>query len=51
MEDVLTYIKLCRNALSEVIATYDLKDFEAEKKQSKKNDRNYIEKSVTERIS
>ena len=32
MEDVLTYIKLCRNALSEVIATYDLKDFEAEKK-------------------
>ena len=32
MEDVLTYIKLCRNALCEVIATYDLKDFEAEKK-------------------
>ncbi len=32
MEDVLTYIKMCRNALCEVIATYDLKDFEAEKK-------------------
>ena len=32
MEDVLTYIKMCRNALCEVISTYDLKDFEAEKK-------------------
>ncbi len=32
MEDVLTYIRMCRNALCEVIATYDLKDFEAEKK-------------------
>ena len=32
MEDVLNYIKMCRNALCEVIATYDLKDFEAEKK-------------------
>lgn len=32
MEDVLSYIKMCRNALCEVIATYDLKDFEAEKK-------------------
>ena len=32
MEDVLAYIKLCRNALCEVIASYDLKDFESEKK-------------------
>ena len=32
MEDVLTYIKMCRNALCEVISTYDLKDFETEKK-------------------
>ena len=32
MEDVLTYIKMCRNALCEIISTYDLKDFEAEKK-------------------
>ena len=32
MEDVLTYIKMCRNALCEVISTYDLKNFEAEKK-------------------
>ena len=32
MKDVLTYIKMCRNALCEVISTYDLKDFEAEKK-------------------
>ena len=52
MEDVLTYIKLCRNALCEVIATYDLKDFESEKENGRgKNDRNCIEKSVTERIS
>lgn len=32
MEDVLNYVKMCRNALCEVIATYDLRDFEAEKK-------------------
>lgn len=32
MEDVLTYISLCRNTLCEVIATYDIKDFEAEKR-------------------
>ena len=32
MEDVVTYIKLCRNALSEVIATYDMKDFDSEKR-------------------
>lgn len=40
MEDVLTYIKLCRNALCEVIASYDLKDFESEKKtiEEKKQD-------------
>ena len=32
MEDVLNYIKLCREALCEVISTYDMRDFEAEKK-------------------
>lgn len=32
MEDVLNYIKLCRNALCEVISAYNVKDFEAEKK-------------------
>ncbi len=32
MEDVLTYISLCRNTLCEVIATYDMKDFESEKR-------------------
>ena len=32
MEDVVTYIQLCRNSLSEMIAAYDLKDFEADKK-------------------
>lgn len=32
MEDVLTYIKLCRNALCQVITTYDLKDLDSERK-------------------
>lgn len=32
MEDALTYIRMCRNALYKAIAAYDLKDFEAEKK-------------------
>ena len=32
MEDVLNYIKLCREALCEVISTYDMRDFDAEKK-------------------
>ncbi|MCC8140005.1 MAG: recombinase family protein [Lachnospiraceae bacterium] len=32
MEDILTCIKLCRNALCEAIAAYDQKDFETEKK-------------------
>ena len=32
MQDVITYIKMCRNALCEEIANYDLKDFEAERK-------------------
>lgn len=32
MEDVLNYIKLCRNTLGETIAAYDPKDFEKEKK-------------------
>lgn len=32
MRDVVNYIRMCRNALCEVIATYDMKDFTAEKK-------------------
>lgn len=32
MEDVITYIKLCRNALCQVITTYDLKDLDSERK-------------------
>lgn len=32
IEDVVTYIKLCRNSLYEVIITYDMKDFDSEKK-------------------
>jgi len=31
MEDVITYIKLCRNALCQVINTYDLKDLDSER--------------------
>lgn len=38
MEDVLNYIKLCREALLEVISTYDMRDFEAEKKTEKRQD-------------
>lgn len=32
MQDVLTYIKLCRDSLCEVIATYDIEDFNSEKR-------------------
>lgn len=32
MEDVVNYIRLCRNSLCERIAAYDLKEFEAEKR-------------------
>lgn len=32
MNDVITYIKLCRDSLAEVIASYDMRDFESEKK-------------------
>lgn len=32
MEDVVNYIRMCRNTLCEVIAAYDMKDFTAAKK-------------------
>ena len=32
MEDVIAYMKLCRNSLCEVIATYDMEDFNSEKR-------------------
>ncbi len=48
MEDVLTYIKLCRNALCEVIETYDMKDFEADKKSPEEKRRN-LQSAVTEK--
>lgn len=32
MQDVLTYIKLCRDSLYEVIATYNIEDFNSEKR-------------------
>jgi len=48
MDDVLTYIKMCRNALCEVIATYDIKDFEAEKK-SLEEKRQELNAAINER--
>lgn len=48
MEDVLTYIMMCRNALCEVIVTYDLKDFEAEKK-SIEEKRQELHTAISER--
>lgn len=32
MEDVVSYVRMCRNALCEIISAYDMKDFTAEKK-------------------
>lgn len=32
MEDAVSYIRMCRNALCEMIAAYDMKDFAAEQK-------------------
>ena len=32
MENIVADIKLCRKALSEVIATYDMNDFDSEKR-------------------
>ena len=48
MEDVLTYIRMCRNALCEVIATYDLKDFESEKKSTEEK-RRELHTAISER--
>ena len=48
MEDVVTYIKLCRNALSEVIATYDMKDFDSEKRTVEEK-RSEIQNQINER--
>ena len=52
MEDVLNYIKLCREALCEVISTYDMRDFDAEKKTlAEKIDRTFKKKFKTEEIN
>lgn len=48
MEDVLTYVKLCRNALCEVIETYDMKDFEADKK-SVEEQREALQAAINEK--
>lgn len=48
MKDVVTYVKFCRNSLCEIIATYDLKDFEAEKK-SMEERRKELQSSIDER--
>ena len=48
MGDVTNYIKLCRNALQEVISTYDIKDFESEKK-SVEDKRLALQETITEK--
>ena len=48
MDDVVTYIKLCRNSLCEVIATYDMKDFDSEKRTVEEK-RLEIQKQIEER--
>lgn len=45
IHDVITYISLCRNALSEIISTYDMKDFEKEKA-TVESKRKYLIESV-----
>jgi DNA invertase Pin-like site-specific DNA recombinase len=47
MKDVTLYVRLCRNSLSEVISTYDLKDFESEQKSIKKK-RGDIDEQIKE---
>ena len=47
MEDVVNYIQLCRDSLSEMISTYDMKDFESEKK-SVEEKRSDIQKMILE---
>ena len=48
MEDVVTYIKLCRESLAEIITTYDLKDFDSEKK-SIDEKRSELQNHISER--
>lgn len=48
MEDVVTYIKLCRNSLCEAIATYNMKDFDSEKKTVEQK-RSEIQNDINER--
>lgn len=47
MEDVVNYIRLCRDSLHEMIAAYDMKDFEAEKK-SVEDKRSDIQQMISE---
>lgn len=47
MKDVLTYIKLCRDSLCEVISTYNMEDFDSEKK-SVEEKRVEIQNSIDE---
>ena len=52
MRDVLTYLQVCKNAFSDVIAGYDRTDFQTEKKiPEQKNVRNYIPRSMTGKIN
>lgn len=45
MQDVLTYLRLCRNSLFEVISTYNIEDFDSEKK-SVEDKREQIQDSI-----
>ena len=50
MKDVVAYVQLCRDALHEIISTYDMKDFESEKK-SLENKRSDIQERIQEQKS
>lgn len=50
MKDALNYIKLCRNALCEAIASYDLRDFEKGKKSAEEK-RQELQSSIEEKKS
>ncbi len=48
MSDAITYIKFCRDSLCEVIATYDMKDFDSAKRTVEEK-RSEIQKQINER--
>lgn len=50
MKDVLSYVQLCRDSLCEIISTYDMKDFESEKKTVEKK-RSNLQENIQEQKS